>query len=76
VALKLFEVLEGKLEQILAQYQALQTENATLMKMLDEQEKALGETREALNKMSKERDVVRQRIDQLLNKLEVLGKEK
>jgi cell division protein ZapB len=76
VALELFEVLERKLEQVLAQYQNLQNENATLVKMLEEQEKALAETREALNKMNKERDVVRQRIDQLLNKLEVLSKEK
>jgi hypothetical protein len=43
---------------------------------LEDQEKALTETREALGKMNKERDAVRQRIDQLLNKLEVLGKEK
>jgi cell division protein ZapB len=76
VALELFEVLERKLEQVLGQYQTLQNENATLMKMLEEQEKALAETREALSKMNKERDAVRQRIDQLLNKLEVLGKEK
>ena len=75
MALELFEVLERKLEQVLGQYQTLQNENATLMKMLEEQEKALAETREALGKMNKERDVVRQRIDQLLNKLEVLGKE-
>jgi cell division protein ZapB len=76
VALELFEVLERKLEQVLGQYQTLQNENATLIKMLEEQEKALAETREALGKMNKERDAVRQRIDQLLNKLEVLGKEK
>jgi len=76
VALELFEVLERKLEQVLGQYQTLQNENATIMKMLEEQEKALAETREALGKMNKERDAVRQRIDQLLNKLEVLGKEK
>ena len=76
MALELFEVLERKLEQVLGQYQSLQNENATLMKMLEEQEKALSETREALGKMNKERDAVRQRIDQLLNKLEVLGTEK
>jgi cell division protein ZapB len=76
VALELFEVLEGKLEQILNQYQALQNENTTLMKMLEEQEKALVETREALNKLNRERDVIRQRLDQLLHKLEVLGAEK
>jgi cell division protein ZapB len=71
----MFEVLERKLEQVLGLYQTLQNENATLMKMLEEQEKALAETREALGKMNKERDAVRQRIDQLLNKLEVLGTE-
>jgi cell division protein ZapB len=76
MALELFEVLERKLEQVLGQYQTLQNENATIMKMLEEQEKALAETREALGKMNKERDAVRQRIDQLLNKLEVLAKEK
>jgi hypothetical protein len=54
VALELFEVLERKLEQVLGQYQTLQNENATLMKMLEEQEKALTETREALGKMNKE----------------------
>jgi cell division protein ZapB len=76
MALELFEVLERKLEQVLGQYQTLQNENATILKMLEEQEKALAETREALGKMNKERDAVRQRIDQLLNKLEVLAKEK
>ena len=76
MALELFEVLERKVEQVLGLYQTLQNENATLMKMLEEQEKALAETRDALGKLNKERDVVRQRIDQLLNKLEVLGKEK
>ena len=54
MALELFEVLERKLEQVLGQYQTLQNENATLMKMLEEQEKALTETREALGKMNKE----------------------
>jgi len=76
VALELFEVLEKKLEQVLSQYQTLQNENNTLMKMLEEQEKALAETREALNKLNRERDIIRQRLDQLLNKLEVLGAEK
>ncbi|MGQ9921071.1 MAG: cell division protein ZapB [Desulfobacca sp.] len=76
MALELFEVLERKLENLLGQYQTLQSENATLMKMLEEQEKALAETREALTKLNKERDLVRQRLDQLLHKLEVLGSEK
>jgi cell division protein ZapB len=76
VALELFEVLERKLEDLLGQYQTMQSENATLMKMLEEQEKALAETRDALAKLNKERDMVRQRLDQLLHKLEVLGSEK
>lgn len=76
MALELFEVLERKLEDLLGQYQTMQSENATLMKMLEEQEKALAETRDALAKLNKERDMVRQRLDQLLHKLEVLGSEK
>ena len=76
MALELFEVLERKLEDLLGQYQTMQSENATLMKMLEEQEKALAETREAVTKLNKERDMVRQRLDQLLHKLEVLGSEK
>ncbi len=76
MALELFEVLEHKLEQLLGHYQTLQSENATLLKMLEEQEKALTETREALTKLNKERDMVRQRLDQLLHKLEQLGSEK
>ncbi len=76
MALELFEVLERKLEDLLGQYQTMQSENATLMRMLEEQEKALAETREALTKLNKERDMVRQRLDQLLHKLEVLGSEK
>lgn len=73
VALEHFDLLEQKLEQILKLYQNLQGENATLTKLLEEQEQALLEARETVNRLQKERDAVRQRIDQLLNKLEVLG---
>lgn len=76
VALELFELLEQKLEQLVQQYQTLQGENATLNKLLEEQEKALAESRETVNRLQKERDAVRQRIDQLLNKLEMLGANK
>lgn len=76
VALELFEQLEQKLEQILKQYQSLQSENAALAKLLEDQEKALAEAQETVSRLQKERDAVRQRIDQLLNKLEVLGASK
>lgn len=76
MALELFEVLEKKLEDLLNQYHSLQSENSTLMKMLEEQERALTETREALSKLNRERDVIRQRLDQLLHKLEALSTEK
>ncbi len=76
MALELFEVLEKKLEDLLSQYHNLQSENSTLMKMLEEQERALTETREALTKLNRERDIIRQRLDQLLHKLEALSTEK
>ncbi len=76
VALELFEQLEAKLEQVLRKYQILQSENANLTRQAEEQEQALAEAKETINRLQKERDAVRQRIDQLLNKLEVLGTSK
>lgn len=75
MAIELFEVLEKRLEQVLTQYQNLKTANASLLKSLEEKEQALNDAQESLDKMGRERELVRQRIDQLLNKLEILGAE-
>ncbi|MFP3866606.1 MAG: cell division protein ZapB [Desulfobacteraceae bacterium] len=75
MSIELFEVLENRLEQVLTQYQTLKSDNASLLKSLQEKEQALKESQENLEKMGRERELVRQRIDQLLNKLGSLGAE-
>jgi len=75
VSLELFEVLEKKLEQVLDQYQTLKSDNAGLLKSLEDKEQALLEAKDTLEKMTRERELVRHRIDQLLNKIEILGVE-
>lgn len=75
MSLELFEVLEKKLEQVLDQYQTLKSDNAGLLKSLEDKEQALLEAKDTLEKMTRERELVRHRIDQLLNKIEILGVE-
>jgi phage regulator Rha-like protein len=73
VAIELFDLLEKKLENILNQFQSLKADNLALAKSLQEKEQALNEALLTIDKMGKERDLVRQRIDQLLNKVEALS---
>lgn len=73
MAIELFEVLEQRLERILDQFQKLKADNTSLLQALTEKEQALKEAQESLEKMGRERELVRQRLDQLLNKLEILG---
>ena len=68
----LFTVLEQKLELVLGQFVSLKEANAALKKSLAEKEKALKEAEAALEKISREREAVRQRIDKILNRLEIL----
>lgn len=73
MAIELFDLLEKKLENILNQFQSLKADNLALAKSLQEKEQALNEALLTIDKMGKERDLVRQRIDQLLNKVEALS---
>jgi septal ring factor EnvC (AmiA/AmiB activator) len=68
----LFTVLEQKLEAVLGQIASLKEANAALKKALTEKEQALKDTEGAMAKISQEREVIRQRIDKILNRLAVL----
>ncbi len=75
----LFTVMEQKLEMVLSQFGSLKEANAALQKSLAEKEQALVGKEQALKeaeaawaKISQEREVVRQRIDKILNRLEIL----
>ncbi len=73
--MELLELLEKKLEQVLSQFQKLKADSAELVKELEAKELALLEAKEAMDKMAQERELVRQRVDQLLNKIEALAVE-
>lgn len=69
----LFAVLEQKLEMVLGQLVNLTETNAALQKAIAHKEQALKDAEGALEKISREREVVRQRIDKILKRLETLG---
>ena len=68
----LFTVLEQKLEKVLGQISNLKEANSVLQRTLTEKEQAFKEAEAALEKVSRERELVRQRIDKILNRLEIL----
>ncbi len=68
----LFAVLEQKLEMVLGQIARLKEANTTLEQTLAEKEQALKESAAALEKLSQERELVRQRIDKILNRLKII----
>jgi len=73
VVTDLFAVLEQKLEIVLGQLVNLTETNAALQKAVAQKEQALKDAEGALEKISREREVVRQRIDKILKRLETLG---
>jgi chromosome segregation ATPase len=72
VVTDLFNTLEQKLELVLSKVNALQEANAALRQALDEKEQALKEAEAALARVSRERETVRERIDKILNRLQII----
>jgi septal ring factor EnvC (AmiA/AmiB activator) len=72
VVTDLFNTLEQKLERVLTKVSTLQEANAALQKRLDEQEQALKQAETELARVSQEREMVRQRIDKILNRLKFI----
>ena len=68
----LFNTLEQKLELVLSKVSALQEANAALRQALGEKEQALKEAEAALARVSRERETVRERIDKILNRLQII----
>lgn len=65
-----FARLESKIEELLARLGAVQAENQDLKGKLEEKEKEVAELGELLATQDAERDQVRQRIENLVQKLE------
>jgi len=72
VVTDLFSTLEQKLELVLSQMNRLKEANATLQKGLQDKEQALKDAETALAKVSQEREMIRQRIDKILNRLKII----
>jgi septal ring factor EnvC (AmiA/AmiB activator) len=72
VVTDLFNTLEQKLELVLSKVSTLQEANAALQKTLGEKEQALKESEAALFRVSREREMVRERIDKILNRLKII----
>jgi len=72
VVADLFVILEKKLEEVLSQFEGLKQANADLQKALAAKEQAVKEAEAALEKITREREMVRQRIDKILNRLKIL----
>lgn len=68
----LFSVLEQKLEAFLNQFESQKQAIAELKKNLAAKEQALKEAEAALEKVTREKEMVRQRIDKILNRLKIL----
>ena len=68
----LFTVLEQKLEMVVGQIARLKEVNTVLEQTLAEKEKALKEAKAALEKLTQEREMIRQRIDKILNRLKII----
>ena len=68
----LFTTLEQKLELVLSRMNTLQEANAALEKSLGEKDQALKEAEAELARVSREREMVRQRIDKILNRLKFI----
>ncbi len=69
---ELFAELEQKLEVILGQVEGLRRANGELKSALAAKEQALKEAQISLDRLTREREIVRERVDKILNRLKIL----
>jgi chromosome segregation ATPase len=72
VVTDLFTTLEQKLELVLSQIASLKEANTALQKRLADKDQALKNAEAELAKVSREREMVRERIDKILNRLKII----
>ncbi len=72
VVTELFAELEQKLENVLGQVEGLKQANAQLKSALAAREQALKEAQTSLDRLTRERETVRERVDKILNRLKIL----
>jgi FtsZ-binding cell division protein ZapB len=70
---KVFDTLERKIERLLARLKSLEAENEKLKADLNtarKAEKDAGDSKGVMEKLERERDLVRQRLEKLIHSLE------
>jgi len=67
-----FEVLEGKVNQLMTAYDALKAENAALGEKLSESKAAFKNLEEKMTRLSQERERAREKVENLLGRLDRL----
>jgi len=72
VVADLFTELEQKLEAVLNQMEGLKRANAELREVIAQKDEALKEAGATLENITREREMVRERIDKILNRLKIL----
>jgi chromosome segregation ATPase len=68
----LFAELEQKLDAVLSQMEGLKRANAEIREVIAQKDAALKEAGATLEKITREREMVRERIDKILNRLKIL----
>jgi chromosome segregation ATPase len=68
----LFAELEQKLDAVLSQMEGMKRANAELREVIAQKDEALKEAGATLEKITREREMVRERIDKILNRLKIL----
>jgi FtsZ-binding cell division protein ZapB len=67
-----FDVLEGKINQLMAAYDALKAENAALGQQLSESRTAAKSLEEKMMRLSQERERAKEKVENLLGRLDRL----
>ena len=67
-----FDVLEGKINQLMAAYDALKAENAALGQQLNESKAAAKSLEEKMIRLNQERERAREKVETLLGRLDRL----
>ena len=68
-----FKVLEDKIGSLIEQFSLLKKEKEEFYKKLQQKENANQDIQEKLERLNKERDVVRSKLDSLINRLEEIS---
>jgi uncharacterized coiled-coil DUF342 family protein len=66
---KLFELLEEKIDRLIAQVQNISQENLELKRKISEQSQQVEQAREQMDALEEEKTLLREKVDNILQKI-------